>query len=696
MSNQRYKIQKIGISNFRGITEGRTIEVAGKHLFLLGPNGFGKSTVVEAIRWCLFGSTGQQEIEVRNTFYPSKASEVVINLVADNKALNVRRLFSPGASRSRPTITDRDGKDINLEDAFPQIARLGPPTGTQVIFAAQHAAGRQQAEIQDFSKVLYFYLAIEEIPELLENLHKLTEERRAEREAMAKSLDDFAQELRNNLAVIQGKKEEISKNPPWGKGSIPTRTETERKIDLLFHDMARLVDEVPPADLSCHEKLQKIEEWSGTFASSKQEHLRAKSDELQIRRDKAQITKDSCQNTRNHIDATKNKKSELEDKERSLLKGQTLKDLRAQVEEAKKAYDEDSLRSEIMGLVATYRDNYNPSHCPACNSALASEKVGKPQGMGKDRCSELEEITRRVNEITAVRGDIDLNLQSLSSLEKENEKLTKDVQKTTGKINSTMLEVDHLIQELDSDIRALNEQLKDAQSECDGRNRRINERKAEERFHYYQEQVAAIEKVLSKDIEVPRNALAEYDDFLATIEAVGKLLLEAFNKQIDSAIPPLAERLTGVYAKLTGHPSYDGVAIAKQTSVPEKMEPGRLELQVTSSKCPGRSFPVNVLNGQAARALQLVPYFVFSDYWHNLMELDLLLVDDPSESFDTSHLENLMQVLHSVASHTQLVIASHEGDRMLPLIEKYFPINERCVIAVIDFDPFKGPTFEQR
>ncbi|MFQ5493674.1 MAG: hypothetical protein ACE5DX_05965, partial [Candidatus Dojkabacteria bacterium] len=158
----------------------------------------------------------------------------------------------------------------------------------------------------------------------------------------------------------------------------------------------------------------------------------------------------------------------------------------------------------------------------------------------------------------------------------------------------------------------------------------------------------------------------------------------------------LADRLTGVYAKLTGHPSYDGVAITKHSSEIKKMEPGRLELQVTSTRCPDRSFPVNVLNGQAARALQLVPYFVFSDYWHELMELDLLLVDDPSESFDTSHLDNLMNVLRLVASHTQLVIASHESDRMRPLIEKYFAENERCILEVADFDPFKGPNFEKR
>ena len=124
-------------------------------------------------------------------------------------------------------------------------------------------------------------------------------------------------------------------------------------------------------------------------------------------------------------------------------------------------------------------------------------------------------------------------------------------------------------------------------------------------------------------------ALKEYDSFLATAEEVGKLALEAFDTQISSAISPLAKEITQVYTRLTAHPSYDGISIVKQPSSSDMMDPGKLELQVTSSRCPGKFFPANVLNGQAARALQLVPYFVFSDYWHDVMELDLLLVDDP-------------------------------------------------------------------
>lgn len=697
MSGRKYKIQKINIANFRGITEGRTIDVGEKHLFLLGPNGYGKSTVVEAIRWCLFGSpSGQPEIEVRNTFYPAEASEVLINLVAGDKILNVRRQLSPGASRSRQTITDGGGKEVLLREAFPQITRLGSPTGTQVIFAAQHAAGRQQTEIQDFSKVLYFYLGIEEIPEFLEKLRKIVEERQAERDDLANSLEKFAHELREKQALIQGKKEEITENPPWGKGSIPTRAESDRKINTLFKEMARMVEDMPAEGLSCPQKLQKIEEWSDELSSKEQAKLKTNLEELQEKNTEALNCKDDWQKTRELIESSKAKISEIEDSERSLLGGQTINALKTHLEKAEKEYNETSLCSEILQLFSVYREKYHPSCCLICNATLTTEEFDKGPVVADDGYSAFEELRERVAKITEVQKELNSFQENLLSLERRNEELARDAQKITGKEDATLDDLDQLIKELNETIRALHGQLDDAQSEQGKRNRRINELKAEERFHYYQDQVAAIEKVLSKDIEGPRNVLAEYDSFLATLEKVGKLMLDTFNKQIDSAIPTLADELTKVYAKLTGHPSYDGVAITKQSSELKKMEPARLELQVTSTRCPDRSFPVNVLNGQAARALQLVPYFVFSDYWHELMELDLLLVDDPSESFDTSHLDNLMNVLHLVASHTQLVVASHESDRMQPLIEKYFAENERCILEVADFDPFKGPNFEKR
>ena len=186
MSARKHRLQTISIANFRGFTNRQGIEVGGKHLFLFGPNGYGKSSIVEAIRWCLFGSPpGQQEIEVRNTFFPSEVSEVVLELT---DGLKLQRQLRPGQSRSRQAITDSRGESLRERDVFPQLTRLGQPTGTQVIFAAQQAAGRRQTDIADFSGVLYFHLGVEDVPQLLGKLSRHKEERGNEQEEMARHM----------------------------------------------------------------------------------------------------------------------------------------------------------------------------------------------------------------------------------------------------------------------------------------------------------------------------------------------------------------------------------------------------------------------------------------------------------------------------------------------------------------------------
>ena len=697
MSNQGYRIQKVTVANFRGITEQRTVDVSGRHLFLLGPNAFGKTTVVDAIRWCLFGSPpGQQEIEVRNAFFPAEISDVVLDLAARDRTLRIRRHLTPGALRSRQTITDQEGKSLKVGDAFPQLTRLGLPTGTQVIFAAQHAAGRRQAEISDFSRVLYFYLAIEEVPDLLEKLRNLSEERRAQREEMSKTLDAFLQELQSELSVLQGKKDEIIKGPPWGKGPLPTRSETNRRIDDLLHETARLAEAEVPVGLSSHDALDRIKEWNTALASSKNEALEAQLADLQAKRNKAQEAKDKWHAMDSKITEAQTKIADLEKIERELLGGQTFPDLEGQLATAEREHSENDLRCTIRRHAAIYLDKYGPSQCPVCNQvlvpgALVPQRDCPATDVSFVRC---EKLRKAISDIKALRKELIGYRQTLASTEERALAIAHEVGTLTDASPPTFEVLERHVQNLDNAILSARNQIENAQVEHDRRERRTSDVETEERFHYYQEKIAAIETTLGQGTADARSALAGYDGFLATGEEVGRQVLEAFDAKISSAIPPLAEELTRVYRRLTAHPSFDGVSIVKQPSDPDRMEPGKLELQLTSSGCPGKSF-ANVLNGQAARALQLVPYFVFSDYWHEIMELDLLLVDDPSESFDTSHLDCLMSVLQSVASHTQLVVASHESDRMRPLIKTYFPVAQRCIITVKDFDLLRGPTLEQ-
>ena len=73
--------------------------------------------------------------------------------------------------------------------------------------------------------------------------------------------------------------------------------------------------------------------------------------------------------------------------------------------------------------------------------------------------------------------------------------------------------------------------------------------------------------------------------------------------------------------------------------------------------------------------------------------MDCLLIDDPSQSFDTSRIELLLRELGTAASHAQLVVASHEEDRFGPFIGTYFTAGLYRVLRVTGLTE-AGPILE--
>ena len=79
-----FNIQSIEIEGFKGFTSPQTIDFEGRHVFLLGRVGKGKSSIVEAVRWGLFGSASRPYEVVRNTRYTG-VCRVIITLVRDGE-----------------------------------------------------------------------------------------------------------------------------------------------------------------------------------------------------------------------------------------------------------------------------------------------------------------------------------------------------------------------------------------------------------------------------------------------------------------------------------------------------------------------------------------------------------------------------------------------------------------------------------
>ena len=52
MALASYRITDIFVEGFRGFTTPQSLSFEGRNVFVFGPNGYGKSSVIEAVHWC--------------------------------------------------------------------------------------------------------------------------------------------------------------------------------------------------------------------------------------------------------------------------------------------------------------------------------------------------------------------------------------------------------------------------------------------------------------------------------------------------------------------------------------------------------------------------------------------------------------------------------------------------------------------
>src|SRR6266487_3722348 len=129
MALANYRIMSLLVEGFRGFTTPQSISFAGRNVFIFGENGFGKSSVIEAIQWCLFGGT---DIQVRNSVYEKQECRVLLHLTGAKGKLTIRRELRPGRTDSDLRIDDGRGKEVTLRKVFPQLAKLRSSERTQV------------------------------------------------------------------------------------------------------------------------------------------------------------------------------------------------------------------------------------------------------------------------------------------------------------------------------------------------------------------------------------------------------------------------------------------------------------------------------------------------------------------------------------------------------------------------------------
>ena len=209
-------------------------------------------------------------------------------------------------------------------------------------------------------------------------------------------------------------------------------------------------------------------------------------------------------------------------------------------------------------------------------------------------------------------------------------------------------------------------------------------------FHRLRSRKSRLQNLRDVRYEELHDSLRALSDLRNIADETRRLLNTHLRERLQADLPPVAEEMTEVYLRLTGNPTFDSISIRQGEGPNGSLT---LDLRVSSTRGSGSwSVGQGILNGQALNAIQLVPYFVFSRYQDSPL-LDLLLLDDPTQAFDTSKIKLLLEELSKATSHATLFVATHEEERFLPMLKDYFSADDVKAYRAISIGE-DGPRFE--
>lgn len=704
-----FRIKSITVEGFKGFTNKQGIPIDGKNLFIFGPNGYGKSSIIEAIRWCLFGLTGRPEEIVRNQFYTTNCFMELELVDQDNKIWKVQRTLPPGASRSRMKILDPKENERTQSDVFPFLTSLGPREGTYIVFGgpSQFPSRKrplESIEISDFGRTIYTYLRLEELPELIDKLNSLIEVQKEEVKQLEEGIDAEKHNIEIALETTNGQLTAILKDPPWGDFEPPTREQTKEKIRNLITQLGQEIYQTPSENLNENDLISLAERWIQNSAVPEKEKINKRIAEIREKHRKIKYLRHELKEKGKEINDIKHKKEELEEKRKELLGDKNLNKIQEELEEFNEQIERTSLLMEIIRKSQSYLENNDVEECFICSRDISREELTKniEQRLEQNepnklriiqKRDELQDLVSRVKQIEERLERTNIEQQQNQSEYEEKKNLLCEVLESKSE-EFTAEEIEHFLKDLEGEIERLEDSLESKEKYQWNWERKIEQAKRELRFHQYRKQRERLETRLEVGLEPVEERYDELVEFRESLEDIRNVLYSELKKVLENALPLISSLMTGVYRHLTNQLSFDEIKLElkeKKGSFSPK-----LLVRVCSSEEPDSPplDPEQVLNGQALNALRLVPYFVFSRFQRDSWGLDLLLLDDPTQSFDTERIELLLKELSVASSHAQIIVCTHEEDRFLPFLSNFFREEDKTIVKVKGFDRRGGPQIE--
>lgn len=686
-----FRIQSVAIEGFKGFTARQVIDLDGRHAFLLGQNGNGKSSIVEAIRWGLFGSTGRPNEVVANRGY-SVACRVELDLLREGRRWSLRRTLQRGVrGGSDPVLRDENGQVHPVGEIMPQLESADAGEGMHIIFAPQGTAFRRQPEdLLPFERTVFRYLGLTSPRAFLDQLRDFVREQEVVENDLGQQITEAASAIDKRISELDNERGIIVGASPWGGSRVPTLAESENKIRSLI---AEITGRQPDDSLSGASLDALIEEAEDALKAKRSQDQSSLRDEVRYNEERLSSL-DELQEAYEGIQVCQERSQAVKSRIEGVLSGMSMDELRSHIAQVQAEKDARDLRRKIVDEAVSLvsRDDNDIAVCPVCetehNRGELKALLGRISAELPEGDATLSQLQRRLSqaeELTVQTQHIAGELKQLAEAardaygcisEEDYEALPEPI--SVPQIEAVKARVIERKTSLESQIRDQNGwfstiTLKLANLKQEERLHRINKELSERR--HSRQRLVRVEEALDDELV----------SFGESVRAISRAVENHLDERLAAGIPVVSDNLSKAFAALACHPWYDRLVIAKDVLT-------RLQLRTASSQDPlGNEEPIGVLNGQAERAAELAPYFAFSQNEEAPTEVYLVMLDDPTRAFDEAHTRVLVQRLAELGQNVQLIVASQETTRFRELLPDNFAPASYVVVEPTQWSRDGGP-----
>ena len=358
-------VQEVEIEGFKGFASSQTVDFKGRHVFLLGRNGNGKSSIVEAVRWGLFGSAFRPNETVKNQHYPGDCI-VTVKLMRDGQLWTLRRELNLGTgSTSEATLTDQNGKIHRIREIMPLLDSVDAGEGTHIIFAPQSAPlSKQPEDLEPFERTVFNYLGLTHPQALLSNIRDFLEDQTGVEHELDEELSDTRKALDGQILEEQSRRNHILNAPPWGVGPTPSIASSEQKARRFIEAVTGNPIASNFQGLSLDALLEVAEQSLRERLNQDQGTLEEGKIALAVARERLENVRDIQAQIATHSSMIKNTQCKME----TLFAGVTSVELREKLEAAKHDATIESIKGRIVrdAIDLIDRDESENFPCPIC------------------------------------------------------------------------------------------------------------------------------------------------------------------------------------------------------------------------------------------------------------------------------------------------------------------------------------------